>query len=146
MSFFRWNIVLLALTVSLVAVLSAVGTARGAEQQEPGTLVRREMVALDSAFKSTMDAVVLNQPARILPAFQETNALRAEIERAIKNRVPITLPRNQKRFKEFVRMDNKFHQDLELLFKAAKKNNIGLVQRQTHRLFDACVRCHRIFR
>jgi hypothetical protein len=146
MSFFRWNIALLALTVSLVAVLSAIGTARGAEQQEPGTLVRREMVALDSAFKATMDAVVLNQPARILPAFQETNALRAEIERAIKNRVPIILPRNQKRFKEFVRMDNKFHQDLELLFKAAKKNNIGLVQRQTHRLFDACVRCHRIFK
>lgn len=147
MRFFRSNIaLLLPLALALFAVLSAIGTAGSAEQQEPGTLIRKEMVALDSAFKTTMDAVVLNQPARILPAFQETNALRAELERAIKNRAPIALPRNQKRFKEFVRMDNKFHQDLELLFKAAKKNNIGLVQRQTHRLLDACVRCHRIFR
>lgn len=137
---------LLSLPVFFVAAFSVIGTATGVEQQESRNLIREEMIALDSAFKVAMDAVVLNQPGRILPAFQETNALRVEVERAVKGGAKIELPRNQKRFREFVRMDNKFHQDLELLFKAAKKNNMGLVQRQTHRLLDACVRCHRIFR
>jgi len=137
---------LLSLPVFFVAAFSVIGTAAGVEQQESKNLIREEMIALDSAFKVAMDAVVLNQPGRILPAFQETNALRVEVERAVKGGAKIGLPRNQKRFREFVRMDNKFHQDLELLFKAAKKNNMGLVQRQTHRLLDACIRCHRIFR
>ncbi len=137
---------LLSLSVFFVAAFSAVGIATGAEQQESKNLIQKEMIALDSAFKVTVDAVVLNEPGRILPAFQETNKVRGQVEQAVKGGAKIVLSKNQKRFKEFVRLDNKFHRDLELLLKAAGKNNMGVVQRQTHRLLDACVRCHRIFR
>lgn len=137
---------LLFLSVFFVAVFSAVGIAAGVEQQASRNLIQKEMIALDSAFKVTVDAIVLNEPGRILPAFEETNELRVQVERAVKGRTRIVLPKNQKRFREFVRLDDKFHRDLELLLKAAGKKNVAAVQRQTHRLLDACVRCHRIFR
>ena len=136
----------LFLSVFFVAAFSAVGIAAGVEQQGSRDLIQKEMIALDSAFKVTVDAIVLNEPGRILPAFEETNELRVQVERAVKGGTRIVLPKNQKRFREFVRLDNKFHRDLELLLKAAGKKNVAAVQRQTHRLLDACVRCHRIFR
>jgi len=136
----------LFLSVFFVAAFSAVGIAAGVEQQGSRDLIQKEMIALDSAFKVTVDAIVLNEPGRILPAFEETNELRVQVERAVKGGTKIVLPKNQKRFREFVRLDNKFHRDLELLLKAAGKKNVAAVQRQTHRLLDACVRCHRIFR
>jgi hypothetical protein len=136
----------LSLLIFFVAGLSSIGIAAGAEQQESGNLIRREMIALDSAFKITLDAVVLNEPERILPAFHETNQLRAQVEQAVRSGGKIVLPRNQKRLKEFIRLDDKFHRDLELLLKASSRKNMGAIQRQTHRLLDACVRCHRIFR
>ncbi|MCL4477395.1 MAG: hypothetical protein M1508_14435 [Nitrospirae bacterium] len=122
------------------------GIPASAEQQESKNLIQKEMIALDGALKVTVDAIVLNEPERIVPAFQEANRIREQVEHTIKSGAKIVLPKNQKRFKEFVRLDNKFHRDLELLLKAAGKNNMGVVQRQTHRLLDACVRCHRIFR
>jgi len=137
---------LLFLSVFFVAAFSAVGIAASVEQQGSRNLIQKEMIALDSAFKVTVDAIVLNEPGRILPAFKETNELRVQVEQAVKGGTKIVLPKNQKRFREFVRLDNKFHRDLELLLKAAGKKNVAAVQRQTHRLLDACVRCHRIFR
>jgi cytochrome c556 len=136
----------LFLSVFFVAAFSAVGIAADVEEQGSRNLIQKEMIALDSAFKVTVDAIVLNEPGRILPAFEETNELRVQVERAVKGGTKIVLPKNQKRFREFVRLDNKFHRDLELLLKAAGKKNVAAVQRQTHRLLDACVRCHRIFR
>jgi hypothetical protein len=136
----------LFLSLFFVAAFAAVAIAAGVEQQGSRNLIQKEMIALDSAFKVTVDAIVLNEPGRILPAFEETNELRVQVERAVRGRTTIVLPKNQKRFREFVRLDNKFHRDIELLLKAAGKNNVAAVQRQTHRLLDACVRCHRIFR
>lgn len=120
--------------------------AEGTEQPGSGNLIQREMLALDSALKVAVEALVLNEPGRIVPAFLEVNQIREQVEGAVRGGAVIMLPQNQKRFKEFVRLDNKFHRDLELLLAAAKKNNMGALQRQTHRLLDACVRCHRIFR
>ena len=128
----------------LLVSFSGIGIA--GEVQESGNLVQKEMIALDSAFKTTIDAIVLNEPGRIGPAFDEVNSIREQVEHAVEHKVRITLPRNQKRFKEFVRLDNKFHHELQVLLKAAKKNKMRVVQKQTHRLLDACVRCHAIFR
>ena len=116
------------------------------EHQESGNLIQREMVALDSALKTTIDAIVLNELGRVAPAFDEVDKIREQVEHAVEHKQKITLPRNQKRFREFVRLDNKFHHELQVLLKAAKKNKMGVVQKQTHRLLDACVRCHAIFR
>jgi cytochrome c556 len=134
------------LFVVLVVTVFSVGAASGLEKPESQTLLRKEMAVLDSVLKTTVDAVVLNEPARVPPAFDELHVIREQIDRAIKSGVKIPLPKNQKRFREFVRLDNKFHRDLELLLKAANKGSLPAVQRQTHRLLDACVRCHSIFR
>ena len=128
----------------LLVSFSGIGIA--GEVQESGNLVQKEMITLDSAFKTTIDAIVLNEPGRIGPAFDEVNNIREQVEHAVEHKARITLPRNQKRFKEFVRLDNKFHHELQVLLKAAKKNKMRVVQKQTHRLLDACVRCHAIFR
>jgi hypothetical protein len=132
--------------LGILLLISFPGIATTEENQESGTLVQREMIALDSAFKTTIEAIVLNEPGRIVPAFDEVNKIRGKVEHTVAHREKITLPRNQKRFKEFVRLDNKFHHELEILLKAAKKNKMRVVQKQTHRLLDACVRCHAIFR
>ena len=134
------------LLTSFTVMLLSLGITQGAEAPGSGSLLQREMLALDSAFKVAVDAVVLNEPGRIGPAFHPLSEIRKEVERAVRGGAVIVLPRNQKRFREFVRLDNKFHRELELLVTAARKNNMGAVQRQTHRLLDGCVRCHRIFR
>ncbi len=129
----------------LFAMISS-GIAFGAERQESRNLIQGEMVALDAAFKTTIDAIVMNEPEKIGPAFDEVNSIREQVERAVKSGVRPALPRNQKRFKEFVRLDDKFHHELQVLLKAAKKKNILTARRQTHRLLDLCVRCHAVFR
>ncbi len=129
-----------------VLALFSISVPAGAEQRGSQNFILREMVALDSAFKTTIDALLLDEPERIAPAFEEVKKVREEVEGAVKEGVKITLPKNQKRFKEFVRLDDKFHRDLEILLHAAAKNRMWIVQRQTHRLLDACVRCHTIFR
>jgi cytochrome c556 len=131
--------------VLVVAVLST-GTAFTSEKPEQESLVRKEMAALDNALKTTIEALVLNDPGKIPPAFDEVRRISERLDREIRNGRKIALPKNQKRFKEFVRLDHKFHHDLKALLTAANKNNASVVLRQTHRLLDACVRCHTIFR
>lgn len=131
--------------VVFIAV-SALSMAIAAEKQEPQNLILKEMIPLDNAFKVTIEALVLNQPERIAPAFEEVHKARAEVEDAAKKGTEIRLPRNQKRFKEFVRLDDKFHIELETLLHAAKGKEARVVQRQAHKLLDLCVRCHAIFR
>lgn len=130
----------------LVLVLFSGESMAGAESHEPQNLIQREMMALDRALAVTIDAIVINDLGRIPPAFDEVHRMREQVEYAVKSHSIITLPRNQKRFKEFVRLDNKFHHELEILLQGAKNKKMRVVQRQTHRLLDACVRCHSIFR
>ncbi|HWR59718.1 MAG TPA: hypothetical protein VN328_12600 [Thermodesulfovibrionales bacterium] len=132
--------------IFLVPIVFFAGIAFGSEIQAPQNLLRREMAALDRAFKATVDAIVLNEPEKIGPAFSEVNAIRGEVEHAVKGHAKLALPRNQKRYREFVRLDDKFHHELTTLLKAAKKKNMLTVRRQTHRLLDLCVRCHVVFR
>lgn len=132
--------------IFLILSIFSASVALGAEKQESQNLVQKEMAALDGAFKTTIDAIVLNEPERINPAFNEVNVIREQVERAVKGGVKLALPRNQKRFKEFARLDDKFHQELAVLLKAAKKKNMMTVRGQTHRLLDLCVKCHMVFR
>ncbi|MCX5717420.1 MAG: hypothetical protein NTW44_03745 [Nitrospirae bacterium] len=104
------------------------------------------MIALDKAFKITIDAVVLNQLERIAPAFEDVHKVREQVEHAVKEREKIILPKNQSLFKVFVRMYNRFHQEVEILVDASKKKNMKAVQRQVNKLLNMCVRCHGLFR
>ncbi|MFZ3123338.1 MAG: hypothetical protein WA104_08300 [Thermodesulfovibrionales bacterium] len=135
--------------LSFIIVLAAVfltGIAYGADKQESQNLIMKEMVALDKAFKTAIDAVVLNQLERIAPAFEDVHKVREQVEHAVKEREKIILPKNQSLFKVFVRMDNRFHHEVEILVDASKKKNMKAVQRQVSRLLNMCVRCHGLFR
>lgn len=141
----RRNLLIKAFFLASAFALFSLSALSYAEEQER-SLIRREMAVLDRALKVTVDAIVLNELEKIPPAFEEVHRIRHEVEETLHRGKKIVLPRNQKRFKEFVRMDNKFHRDIELLLKAAKKNSMATVRKQTHRLIDACVRCHAVFR
>ncbi len=105
-------------------------------------LIKEEMIALDAAFKKIIDAVVLDNMKIIKPALKEVHEAREEVEKAVKAGQKITLQKNQDKLKEFVELDDKFHEEMEVLAKAAEEGNKNLVLKQTHRLLDACAVCH----
>ena len=109
-------------------------------------LVKEEMLALDPAFKKIIDAVVLGDMKKIKPVLKEVHEAREEVEKAVKTGQKIVLQKNQDQFKEFVELDDKFHEDFEVLEKAAEAGNKKLVKDLTHKLLDACVVCHERFK
>jgi cytochrome c556 len=100
------------------------------------------MLALDPAFKKVIDAVVLGDMKIVKPALHELHEAREEVEMAVKGGKEITLQKNQDKPKEFVELDDKFHEEMEVLAKAAEEGNKNRVLKQTHTLLDACVVCH----
>ena len=135
----------LSLKFAVLLVITLSGAVSAAEGQDEN-LILKEMAALDKAFKITVDAVVLNQPEKIAPAFVEVQKIREQVEQAVKEGKKIALPRNQNKFKVFVKLDNRFHREIRTLVIAAKKNRMRAVNRQTHNLLNMCARCHDIFR
>ncbi len=109
-------------------------------------LVKEEMLALDPAFKKVIDAVVLGNLKIIKPALHELHEAREEVEKAVKAGKKITLQKNPDKVKEFVELDDQFHEEFEKLEKAAEAENKKLVLEQTHKLLDACVVCHERFK
>ncbi|MDP1758763.1 MAG: hypothetical protein Q8K77_03090 [Thermodesulfovibrionales bacterium] len=134
------------LLMAIVLVLVFTGIPSAADREASQNLIIKEMVALDKAFKTTIDAVVLNRLDKIAPAFEDVHKVREEVEKTVKEGKKIALPKNQERFKLFVSLDNRFHKEVEILMESAKKNHIGRVQKQTNRLLGLCVRCHAMFR
>ena len=109
-------------------------------------LVKEEMLALDSAFKKIIDALVLGNMKIIKPALADLHEAREEVEKAVKAGQKITLQKNQDQIKEFIELDDKFHEEFEFLEKAAEAGNKKIVKDQTHKLLDACVVCHERFK
>lgn len=134
------------LSVVFGAAIFFAGTASGAELHEAENLILKEMAALDGAFKVTIEAIVLNQMESIAPAFEDVRKAREEVEAAVKKGAKISLPKNQKLFREFVRLDDRFHIELEKMLDAAKEKKSRVVKRQAHKLLDACVGCHETFK
>jgi cytochrome c556 len=109
-------------------------------------LVKEEMLALDPAFKKVIDAVVLGNMKIVKPALADLHEAREEVEKAVKAGQKITLQKNQDKLKEFIELDDKFHEEFEALEKAAETGNKKVVKDQTHKLLDACVVCHERFK
>ena len=109
-------------------------------------LVKEEMLVLDPAFKKIIDAVVLGNMKIIKPALTELHEAREEVEKAVKAGQKITLQKNQDQLKEFIELDDKFHEEFDALEKAAEAGNKKVVKDQTHKLLDACVVCHERFK
>ena len=118
-------------------------------QANPGTetnFILEEMTALDRAFKTVIDALVLGDMQRIPPALKEVAEARERVEKAISAGQMISLPKNQSQFREFLRLDEQFHIDLEELSKAAQTGQKKVVRNYAHRLLDSCVVCHEKYR
>ncbi len=126
----------------LMFFIFAGGVYGGDEVQSP---VKQEMIALKTAFSTLIDALILNKLDAVEPAFHEVHKAREATEEAIKEG-RIKLPKNQKRFKEFAKMDEEFHKEVETLLEAVNKNDANKIKQTTHRMLNACIACHKIFR
>lgn len=107
--------------------------------------VKEEMTALRTAFVALVDALLLNKFDAVEPAFHEVHNAREATEKAIEEG-KVELPKNQKRFKEFVKMDEEFHKEVEILLEAVNKSDANKIKQQTHRLLNACIACHKVFK
>lgn len=104
-----------------------------------------EMRSLDNSFREIVSAVTTAEGERVIRSIESLHGLREKTHQAIKSGI-IRLPRNQHRLKEFLKLDMKFHTELDLLLKAARKNNQRRMLIMTKRLLDGCVNCHRVFK
>jgi cytochrome c556 len=138
--------------ISIIIVVSFLGTcliaisAMGQAKPRAGMVLREEMVALEEAFEIIIDAVIFSNMELIKPAVVRFHKATEKVEEAISSGPRIILPKNHDKFKEFVELDIKFHEDLASLEKAAEKGQKELVKDQTHKLLDRCVVCHERFK
>lgn len=130
------------LGTSFIATLSWSQPKAGGEVN----LIMEEMTALDQVFKTIIDGVVLGDMERIKPAMMGVYEARERIERALKAGQKVILPKNQVQIREFIRLDDQFHLDLEDLTKAAETGQKKVVKNYAHKLLDSCVVCHEKFR
>jgi cytochrome c556 len=118
----------------------------GQAKLRTGMALRKEMVTLEEAFETIIDAVIFSNMELIKPAVVRFHKVRKMVEEAISSEPRIILPKNHDKFQEFVELDIKFHEDLASLEKAAEKGQKSVVKDQTHKLLDRCVVCHERFR
>ena len=108
--------------------------------------LRQEMLALEEAFETIIDAVIFDNMELIKPQIPPFHESRKKLQEVINTGRKIELPKNKKKFKEFVKLDDKFQKDFGILEEAAEKGQKEVVRDETHKLFDACVVCHEKFR
>lgn len=116
-----------------------------AETQEQKNLIAQKMIALDTAFKKTIDAVIFNKPQDIVAAYDDAKKIRIEANAALKEG-KIKLQKNQNLSRRFFVLDRRFQKETSLMIRAARKNNMTMVKMQTHKMMDLCSQCHKIFK
>lgn len=107
--------------------------------------LKEEMRLLDLAFKNLMDSILLNDPKGIEGPFHEVHHAKLKTGKALESG-GITLPMNPDRIKSFKEMDERFHETLEGILKAAGAKDMDAVRKKTHEALDGCVQCHSMFR
>lgn len=116
-----------------------------AEDRHTSNPLIEEMRSLDNSIREIVSAVATAEGERVIRSIESLHGLRERTHQAIESG-KIRLPRNQHRIKEFLKLDMKFHAELDLLLKAARKNNQRKMLIITKRLLDGCVNCHRVFK
>ncbi|KJU85048.1 Cytochrome c, class II, partial [Candidatus Magnetobacterium bavaricum] len=104
-----------------------------------------EMVKLNSAFNEIVSGVALGDAERVHKALEPLHGTLEKTHEGIKSG-SVDIPKNKHNVKEFVRLDMKFHKDLEKLAHAAHQNDHKVMLKLTKRLLDGCVNCHQKFR
>ena len=139
-------------SISIIIVVVFWGTcliaisATGQANLRAGMALREEMVALEEAFATIIDAVLFSNMPLVKFAVVRFHKAREKVEEAIISGSRIILPKNHDQFKEFFELNIKFHEDLASLEKAAEKGQKKAVKKQTHKLLDGCVVCHERFK
>ncbi|MBI5048927.1 MAG: cytochrome c [Deltaproteobacteria bacterium] len=137
----RWCFIL-----GIVAAFTLQHTAKAVAQEPQLNLIKEEMIAMNDAFTNLIQALIFNKPDVIEGPFLKVKEARKKIEEAIKKGEKIILPKNHSKFKEFMKLDEEYHAELEKLLAAAKDKNMKIIKLQTHKLLNFCVYCHARFR
>ena len=137
----RWRFIL-----GVIVAFTLQHNAKAVAQESKPNLIQEEMIAMNAAFINLIQALILNNPGTIEKPFVKVKEVREKVEEAVKKGEKLTLPKNQSKFKEFVRIDDEYHAELEKLLVAAKNKNMKIVKAQTHKLFNLCIYCHARFR
>lgn len=136
----KWPIKKIIITVCVCVISGLASSAPAADNP-----LKEEMRRLDAAFRSLVNDVVLGNLSAVEGHFQGLHALKERTHAALE-KGEIKLPKNGGKMKVFEQYDASFHKELEQLIKASKKGNTKAVRGLTHRLLDACIRCHGVFR
>jgi len=126
-----------------------IGTSTMSQTKSEGgmnLLFRREMWCLEEAFEAIIDGIIFDTMELIKPTIPPLHKAREKVETAMNAGEKIILPKNQDKFKEFIKLDDKFQKDFAALVKLAGKSHKEVVKDQTYKIMDACVVCHERFR
>ncbi len=104
-----------------------------------------EMMILDDVFRRVVSAVSLGQGEKVNEALESMHGTMEKTHRGV-HEGAVKIPKNPEREKEFVDLDKAFHEDLERLADAGRKNDQDTMLLLTKKLLDGCVNCHRTFR
>ncbi|HSR13275.1 MAG TPA: cytochrome c [Thermodesulfobacteriota bacterium] len=108
--------------------------------------LREQMEALNAAFHTMIDSVILENLQAVGPALASVRQATERLEDAVKSGSPVILPKNQNRTEDFGKINFHFQVDLEDLRQAAETGQKKVVRNLVHKLMDGCVNCHERFR
>lgn len=117
----------------------------GPTQASAANPLVEEMTTLDKAFRDIVSAVALSDTEKVHAALQSMHGAMEKTHEGM-HAGTLTLPKNASRSKEFIERDKKFHEKLDALDRAARRDNQREMLRITKQLLDGCVQCHQTYR
>lgn len=112
---------------------------------EPQNPLQVEMRGLTSLMHLTIVAVANDQLSLIPPAISQLHGAIEETQSALKEG-RFRLPRNADDVEGFLAADDAFHDELVVLLRAARANDLPAVSRQVGVLMEGCTTCHSRYR
>lgn len=133
-----------ALTMSFASAQASDNLAASGHADGVNPLVE-EMVILDGVFRDVVSGVALGDGGKVHKALESMHGTMEKTHEGVHHGT-VTIPKNANRVNEFVKMDKRFHHELEALAHAAEKNDTREMVKLTGRLLQGCVKCHETFR
>lgn len=116
-----------------------------AAQGEAQNPLQVEMRALTAFMQLAIVAVANDQLELIPPAISKLHGTIEDTQEALKAG-EMKLPQHPEEVDAFLAMDDAFHEQLVILVRAAKENNLMLATRQLANLSLGCTSCHQRYR
>lgn len=132
--------------VLIIMAVVFVGAAHSAEKKATNAnALKEEMRLLESAYFNLLDSLILNKLNNIEEPFHSVHKAKERTRGALENG-ELTLPKNHDKMKHFETLDRRFHNNIAGLLALARNNDRKSVEIVTHRLLNACIECHAMFR